>query len=66
MKRWSVKEQKETEPPEIDAFIEEIVSVYRKHGLSISHEDGHGAFVIESFDETNVEWLERAVDNRTA
>ncbi len=44
------------------AYLEELLQVGRKHGLSLSHEDGHGAFIIEKWDELNVAWLKAAVD----
>lgn len=50
--------------PEVDAFLDEIEVVCRKHGMSISHEDGHGAFIVERFHEFFVEWLRNADDAR--
>lgn len=47
-------------PPEVEAFLDEIEAVCKKHGFSISHEDGHGAFVLEPFDSHNIEWLRNA------
>lgn len=58
MKRWNGRE--EAEVPEVDAFIADIIAVCRKHGMSISHEDHHGAFEIEPYSEKRVEWLKRA------
>ncbi|MEK7214101.1 MAG: (5-formylfuran-3-yl)methyl phosphate synthase, partial [Chloroflexota bacterium] len=37
--------------PAVLAFLADIEAVYRKHGMSISHEDGHGGFIIEDLDE---------------
>ena len=48
-------------PDKMTAFFQDIIEVYRKHGLSISHEDGHGAFIIEPYSEANVEWLKDAL-----
>jgi hypothetical protein len=31
----------------VKQFIEDIIAVYRKHGLAISHQDCQGAFIIE-------------------
>jgi hypothetical protein len=31
-----------------------------KHGVSISHEDGHGSFKLKPFDEYDVSWLRHA------
>ena len=47
----------------VDAFIAEIAKVSKRHGLSISHEDGHGSFIIEDFNQSNITWLEEASDN---
>lgn len=54
----------------VEEFLQEIEEVCRKHNMSISHEDGHGAFIIERFDEFNIKWLKEAqiaeyvVDNK--
>lgn len=47
----------------IDDFVAEIAKISKRHGMSISHEDGHGCFVIEDFKQSNIEWLEEASDN---
>lgn len=44
-------------PEEMKAFLEEIRDVCVRHGLSISHEDGHGAFIVQQYSEENIEWL---------
>lgn len=62
MRRWNTQQEKEIENSKIDAFLTEIAAVCRKHSLSISHEDGHGAFEIEEFDEYLMAWLYRAHD----
>lgn len=46
--------------PRLDAFFADIEAVYRKHNMSISHQDAHGGFLIEEFDESNLEWLKAA------
>ena len=46
----------------VEEFIQEILAVCEKHGLSISHEDGHGSFEIEEYNEHNCEWLLAAKD----
>lgn len=60
--RWdrSSGETKRTERPDVDAFLEEIIAVCERHGFSISHEDGHGGFIIEERDEGNFDWLRGA------
>ena len=50
---------------EIELFLDEIIEVCKKHGLSISHEDEQGAFLIEDYDEEMYSnWLRQAIDNR--
>lgn len=66
MKRWHNKQGRELELPEVDAFLEEIEAVCRKHGISISHEDSQGAFELESFSEDLMAWLKEASDAREA
>lgn len=64
MARWMTRRKENGDTPAIDLFIEEIIAVCKKHGMSISHEDGHGAFVIENEDnERNFDWLRDASDN---
>lgn len=41
-------------------FLAEVVEVERRHGLAISHEDGHGAFLVERFSDDLAEWLTEA------
>lgn len=55
------------EVPEIDAFLTDIFEVFKKHGMSISHEDHHGGFEIENSvkdNEYNKDWLNQASDAR--
>lgn len=60
MRRWGSGDY--VENPLVDAFIEDVLAVCAKHGYSISHEDGHGAFEIEKFSEDFSEWLRNAHD----
>jgi hypothetical protein len=50
---WTNAETRE----KIDRFLAEVIEVSKKHGFSISHEDGQGAFVIETADDENYDWL---------
>ena len=60
-KVWNQVKGKLTEVPEdVSKFYEDIEKVCREHGMSISHEDGHGAFIVESFSEENLWWLKSA------
>ena len=40
-----------------EIFLKEIAQVCRKHKLSISHEDCHGAFKIEKYNKGDMDWL---------
>lgn len=60
MNRWNIKLEQDTENKQADEFLSDIVSICVKHGLSLSHEDSHGAFLIEDYDEENISWIEDA------
>lgn len=62
MKRWNSATSGYVENAKVDAFLEEIVAVCQKHGMSISHEDGHGSFLIEKYSEMTRDWLLDAHD----
>lgn len=59
VKRWDGSEN--VSVPEADTFIEEVLAVCKKHGMSISHEDHHGAFEIIAFTDEAAEWLREAL-----
>jgi len=62
MEIWDSKQGKFIpRPKEIDDFLKDIDEVCKKHNLSISHEDGHGAFEIEKYDKQNIIWLNNAL-----
>lgn len=63
MKRWSTTARAEVEVPAIDVFLEEVIAVCRKHGFSLSHEDGHGGFKVERPSDRNFDWLREAADS---
>ena len=50
-------EQREIKRAEVEAFLNEIEAVCRKHDLSILHEDTQGAFEIRRFDDQAMTWL---------
>ena len=43
-----------------NAFIEDVIAVCKKHGLSIGHEDTQGGFKIAPYDEGNIDWFRDA------
>jgi hypothetical protein len=65
--RWILDpngEGREGTVPEIDVFLDEIHSVCLRHGLSIEHEDGEGAFNITNYNGWAMEHLLGANDGR--
>ena len=47
---------------QVKEFLNEIVKLCKKYNLSLSHEDTHGAFIVEKYNEGNIEWLKAAFD----
>jgi hypothetical protein len=62
MKRYNITTKDERRNRKVDAFLEEIIGVCKKHGLSISHEEHYGPFEIEVFSADNEKWLRSADD----
>ena len=52
-------------PLDMKSFLEEIETVCRKHNFSFSHEDEQGCFYVETFKESNMQWLLNASKNYT-
>lgn len=47
-------------PKEMKVFLDEIEQVCKKHGFSLSHEDSHGNFIVERYDDFFIDWLKKA------
>ena len=60
MDRMHDRLRRRIEDPKVDAFLEEVLSVCRKHGMGIGHEDFHGGFIVEPLDDGLIEWLSAA------
>jgi|11BtaG_2_1085332.scaffolds.fasta_scaffold05653_4 hypothetical protein len=41
-------------------FIQDIMKLYKKYGLSIAHDSGAGAFIITDIDDRLVNWMKNA------
>lgn len=41
----------------IRKFLKEIYEIYCKYGISISHQNTDGAFILEKYDVDNFDWL---------
>lgn len=64
MNNWSLIKGCYIEVPEnIIKFLNEITKIYKKYNLSLSHEDTHGSFIIEKYDEYNIKWLKNSLIN---
>ena len=46
----------------IKNFMREYEELCIRHGMSLSHEDCQGAFIIDEYDEDNVEWVKSALN----
>jgi hypothetical protein len=51
------------ERDDVTKFLREIADVCQRHGFSLGHEDGHGAFLVERWNLIDEEWLLEARDN---
>jgi hypothetical protein len=60
MKRWNTNKQINENRIDIDQFIEDIQEVCIKYKMSISHEDGHGSFIIVKYNKHYIDWLNNA------
>lgn len=60
IKRWSCHINDFVENERVDAFIERVIALSQQYGLSISHEDGQGAFLIRKQDDFYNKWLRNA------
>jgi hypothetical protein len=46
-------------------FFKELFELYKKYNISLGHEDPHGAFIIEDYNEYNIDWIYLAIDDTT-
>lgn len=60
MMHWTSVSGLRVDCPKVDEFIGALEKVCRTYGLSISHEDTQGAFIIDLFDQSNIHWLQVA------
>ena len=45
-----------------ELFLNEYKKICIKYNITLSHEDGHGSFVFEDYDEFNIQWLKDSLD----
>lgn len=63
MKEYKLQDyenNKEIVQTNLDGFFSELFALYKKYNISISHQDGHGGFILEKDCEENREWIEDA------
>jgi len=54
-KRWEQTENTKN-------FIRDVIELFNKYGVSISHEDDQGSFIIKDIDTENIRWFSEALD----
>lgn len=58
MKSWDLNKHKDIKTPvSVIKFLNEIDNICKKYNFSISHEDSHGGFILEKYNEYNINWL---------
>lgn len=58
MENWSLDKNKRIKTPIlVENYLNEIEKISKKYGFSLSHEDGHGAFIVTNYHNYNIEWL---------
>lgn len=45
----------------VTGFLEEYQQLCEKYGLSLAHEDNHGAFIITEYKEDNIDWVKSSL-----
>lgn len=46
---------------QIENFLKEYEELCKKYNISLSHEDGHGNFIIEKYHQSNIEWVKNSI-----
>ena len=62
MKRWNSSRGQNVTNKRIDEFLLDIEAVCRRHDMSLSHEDSHGAFIVVPWADSYMKWLYDAHD----
>lgn len=64
MESWDINKGQDIKTPEsVINFLNEIDNICKKYNFSISHEDSHGGFIIEKYDNYNIKWLKNCMLN---
>lgn len=57
---WSTHDREDKECPRAFKFLEELDNLCKAHGISISHEDRQGGFILEPYAPDLSEWMSQA------
>lgn len=64
MESWDINKHENIKTPEsVINFLNEIDNICKKYNLSISHEDSHGCFILEKYNDYNIKWLKDCILN---
>lgn len=54
---WNRQTRREECNARVRAYLRDLAEVGERHGLSLGHEDSHGAFIVRRRDQSGDEWL---------
>jgi uncharacterized protein (DUF433 family) len=57
--------KQETNYSNVTSFIKEVQDICRKYQISISHEDGHGSFILTDYNDLYIDDLNDAINETT-
>jgi len=57
----TIKQERIESPVAVESFLDAYAHLCRQHGLCLSHEDGHGAFIVERYSKHCVNWVRSAI-----
>jgi hypothetical protein len=47
-------------PSKVVDFLDEYEALCKKYNLSLGHEDEHGSFVVQNYEECNINWVKES------
>ena len=61
MQNWSLSLSRHVDTPQnVSDFLTEYKALCQKYNLSLGHEDTHGAFIIDVYNEYDIDWVRQA------
>ena len=55
--RWHTGKKSMVTSVKASEFLDDLHKLYLKHGLTISHEDGQGGFILNPYHPYDVRWI---------